>query len=440
MRRHWKRWAVALTALAVLAVAGACGGDDDSSKVNTPTPGGGPTTAATPTPAGGVKKYDPGATDTTITLGGSYPYSGGASAYGTIGKVITAYFKKVNEEGGVNGRKIEFKTLDDGYDPARTVQNTRQLVEQDKVLAIFNTLGTASNAAIYDYLNQQKVPQLFVATGAAQWGADIKGHPYTMGWQPDYQSEGKVYAAYLLKNNANGKIAVLYQNDDYGKDYLKGLTDGLGDKKSMIVKSVTYEATDATVNAQVSQLKDSGADIFYVAATPKFAAQSLVQAKQVGWKPLIIMNSVSQSTASVMKVAITQAGADSVSNVLTAFYLKDPADPQWANDAAMKGYFEFMKKYYPDGDASDGLNVYGVTVAQGLIEVLKRCGNELTHDNIMKQAAGLKDLRLDLFLPGVLVNTSATDFYPLQTLQLAKFDPTGVKWDIFGQAIEAGKQ
>jgi branched-chain amino acid transport system substrate-binding protein len=261
-----------------------------------------------------------------------------------------------------------------------------------------------------------------------------------MGWQPDYVSEGKVYASYLLKNNANGKIAVLYQNDDYGKDYLKGLQDGLGDKKSMIVKSVTYEVTDATVNAQVSTLKDSGADIFYLVATPKFAIQAMVQAKQIGWKPLIVLNSVSESTAAVMKTTIDQAGADSVSNVVSTFYIKDPADPQWANDPAMKAYFDFMKKYYPDGNPNDGFNVYAVAVAQTMVEALKRCGNELTRDNLMKQAASMKDFRVDLLLPGVLINTSATDFYPIQSLQLAKFDSSGVKWNLFGEVLDASKK
>jgi branched-chain amino acid transport system substrate-binding protein len=340
----------------------------------------------------------------------------------------------------VNGRKIEFKTLDDSYDASKTVQNTRQLVEQDKVFAMFNTLGTASNEAIYEYLNQAKVPQLFVATGAAKWGADPKGHPYTMGWQPDYVSEGKIYAAYLLKNNSNGKIAILQQNDDYGKDYVTGLTQGLGDKKSMIVKTATYEVTDATVNAQVSQLKDSGADIFYVAATPKFAVQALVAAKQIGWKPLIVMNSVSQSTGGVMKPASDQAGADANANVLTAIYIKDPADAQWANDPAMLAYFDFMKKYYPDGNPKDGFNVYGMAVAQQLVETLKRCGNELTHDNLMKQAASFKDFKIDLLLPGVTVNTSATDFYPIQSMQLAKFNSSALKWDLFGDVIDVSKK
>ena len=438
MRSFWKLWPIAIVALAMLAFAAACGGDSTST---TPTAApGGSAAASSPTTAGGVKKYDPGITDTSILLGGSYPYSGGASAYGTIGKATTAYFKKVNDDGGVNGRKIDFKTLDDGYSPPQTVQNTRQLIEQDKVFAIFNTLGTPPNSAIYDYMNQVKVPQIFVATGASTWGADPIGHPYTMGWQPDYISEGKVYAGYILKNNPNGKIGILYQNDDYGKDYVTGLEQGLGAKKSMVVKKLTYEATDATVNAQVSQLKDSGADIFYVAATPKFAIQSMVQAKQVGWKALIVLNSVSESTAAVMKPTMDQAGPDAVSNVISTFYTKDPADPQWANDKAMADYRAFMKKYYPDGNADDVFNVYGYSVAQTMVEVLKRCGNELTRLNLMKQAASLKDLRIDTLLPGILINTSATDFYPIQSLQLGKFNPTGVKFDLLGQVLDVSKQ
>ncbi len=437
MLKLWNRLAIALVALAALSIAAACGGGDSSSKATTTTAAGGSATAAGTTAA--VKKYDPGANDTTITLGGSYPYSGPASAYGTIGKAATAYFKMVNDQGGVNGRKIEFKTLDDGYDPGKTVQNTRQLVEQDKVFAIFNTLGTPSNSAIYDYLNQVKVPQIYVATGASKWGADPKGHPYTMGWQPDYVSEGRVYATYLLKNNPNAKIAILQQNDDYGKDYVNGLTQGLGDKKSMIVKTATYEVTDATVNAQVSQLKDSGADVFFVVATPKFAVQALVAAKQVGWKPLIIMNSVSQSAGAVMKAAADQAGADTNANVVTAIYIKDPADPQWANDPAMKAYFDFMKKYYPDGNANDGFNAYGMAVAQQMVETLKRCGDNLTRDNLMKQAASFKDYRIDLLLPGVLINTSPTDFYPIQQMEMAKYNPTANKWDLSGNLVDAGK-
>jgi len=433
----WKLWPIAVVALAMLALAAACGGDDSTDKTATTAPG---STTASGSPAAGVKKYDPGVTDTSILLGGSYPYSGGASAYGTIGKVITAYFKMVNENGGVNGRKIEFNTLDDAYSPDKTVQNTRQLIEQDKVFAIFNTLGTPPNSAIYDYMNQAKVPQIFVATGAAKWGADPKGHPYTMGWQPDYISEGKVYAAYVLKTAPNGKIAILQQNDDYGKDYVTGLEQGLGDKKTMIVKKLTYEVTDATVNAQVSQLKDSGADIFYVVATPKFAIQAMVQAKQVGWKALIVLNSVSESTAAVMKPTMTQAGADSVSNVVSTFYIKDPADPQWANDKAMLAYRDFMKKYFADGNAEDGFNVYGYSVAQTMVEALKRCGNELTRDNLMKQAASFKDFPIDTLLPGVVLNTSATDFYPIQTVQIGKFNPSAGKWDLSGEAIDVGKK
>lgn len=435
MSKPWRYWIFALLAIIALVVTVACGGDDDDDDDGGTTPGGSATTSG-----GGEKKYDTGVTDSTIVLGGSYPFSGNASAYGTIGKVISAYFKKINEEGGVNGRKIEFKTLDDGYSPDRTVQNTRQLIEQDKVFAIFNTLGTPPNSAIYEYMNQVKVPQIYVATGASKWGADPKGHPWTIGWQPDYVSEGKVYASYILKNNATGKIAILYQNDDYGKDYVNGLEQGLGDKKSMIVKKATYEVTDATVNAQVSELKDSGADIFYVAATPKFAIQAMAQAKQLGWKPLIVLNSVSSSTAAVMKPTEQQAGADALSNVITTFYIKDSADPQWANDPAMKDYLAFMQKYYPDGDPNDAFNVYGVAVAQTMIETLKRCGNTLTRENLMKQAASLKDYRVDLLLPGVTINTSETDFYPIQALQLAKFNTGGTKWDLFGEVIDAGKK
>jgi branched-chain amino acid transport system substrate-binding protein len=448
MRRP-KRWTALLALLAAVAMvlAAACGGDDDDDK-ETPTtaPGGAATSAASPTQQQDVKKYDTGASDTEIKLGSCYPYSGPAAAYGTIGKVIEAYFKMVNEQGGVNGRKLTFITQDDQYSPDKTVQCARSLVEQEKVLFVFNTLGTPSNTAIWDYLNQQKIPHIFVATGASKWGADPKSHPWTLGWQPDYQSEAAVYIAHLNKEKPNAKVAILYQNDDYGKDYVEGLKKALTatNSKVTIVKEATYATTDASVSAQVAQLKETGADTFYLVATPKFATQALIAATQIGWKPFILLNSVSSSIPSVMDPS-AQQGAD-LSNVITTFYIKDPADPQWANDKAMQDYLAFMKKYYSDGNPNDGFNVYGYSVAQTLVEgVLKRAGNNLTRENVMKQATSIKDLRIETLLPGILINTSPVDsakpdYYPIQAEQLAKFNPSAKKWDLFGQVIEVGSK
>ncbi|MBE0608443.1 MAG: ABC transporter substrate-binding protein [Dehalococcoidia bacterium] len=422
-----------------MVAAVACGGDDDDDE--TPTQATGGTTApASPTAATDKPQYDTGASDTEIKIGGMWPFSGPASAYGTIGKAVEAYFKMVNEEGGVNGRKLTLVSLDDQYSPDKAVQGARQLVEQDKVLLIFNPLGTPSNTAIWDYLNQQKVPQLFVATGASKWGADPKSHPWTMGWQPDYQSESVIYAKYLAENNPNAKVGVLYQNDDYGKDYLEGFKKGLGAKASQtIVKEVSYATTDASVSAQVTQLKESGADTFYIMATPKFAAQALIAAAQIGWKPLIFMNSVSQSIPAVIDPAVQQGGKDAAANMITTIYIKDPGDPQWASDKAIQDYLAFMKKYYPDGNPLDGFNVYGYSVAQTLVEgALKPAGNNLTRENVMKQATSIKDLRIDTLLPGILINTSETDYYPIQSEQLAKYNPDAKKWDLIGEVIDVG--
>lgn len=446
--RNRFRWTALLTLLAAVAMvlAVACGGDDDDDEGTTPAPGGEGTAAASPTQQQDVKKYDTGASDTEIKLGSCYPYSGPAAAYGTIGKAIEAYFKMVNEQGGVNGRKLTFVTQDDQYSPDKTVQCARSLVEQEKVLFVFNTLGTPPNSAIWDYLNQQKIPHIFVATGASKWGADPKSHPWTLGWQPDYQSEAAIYIAYLNEEKPNAKIAILYQNDDYGKDYVEGLKKAITatNSKVTIVKEVTYATTDASVSAQVTQLKESGADTFYLVATPKFATQALITATQVGWKPFILLNSVSSSIPSVMDPA-SQQGAD-LSNIITTFYIKDPADPQWANDKAIQDYLAFMKKYYPEGNPNDGFNVYGYAVAQTLIDgVLKRAGNNLTRENILKQATSIKDLRVEVLLPGILINTSPVDsanpdYYPIQAEQLAKFNPSAKKWDLFGEVIDVGKK
>ena len=376
------------------------------------------------------KKYDPGASDTEIKIGQTMPYSGPASAYGQIGRTEVAYFKMLNEQGGINGRKINLITLDDGYSPPKTVEMIRRLVEQDEVLFVFQSLGTPSNSAIHKYMNQKKVPQLFVATGATKWG-DPKEFPWTMGWQPNYQTEGKIYAKDILANHASKKIAVLYQNDDYGKDLLKGLRDGLGVNGSkMIVAEATYEVSDPTVDSQIVSLKGSGAEIFINIATPKFAALAIRKVYDIGWKPVHYLNNVGASVGSVL----TPAGLEKAVGLVTVAYLKDAVDTQWTNDPAMKEYLAFMAKYAPDLKASDANNVYGYSVSQTLVQVLKQCGDDLTRANIMRQAANLKNLQLPLALPGIKINTSATDFYPFESLQLQRFD--GKQWVLFGNVIE----
>ena len=376
--------------------------------------------------ASAQKKYDTGADDKEIKIGHIGPYSGPASAYGTIGKTIAAYFDKINAEGGVNGRKIKFISQDDGYNPAKTVEMARKLVEEDEVLLLFNTLGTPSNTAIHKYMNAKKVPQLFVATGATKWG-DPKNFPWTMGWQPNYQAEAKIYALHILDTKPNAKIGILMQNDDYGKDYLKGFLDGLGDKaKTMVVSNVTYEVTDPTVDSQVLTLKASGADTFFNITTPKFAAQAIKKAGEIGWKPVHYLNNVSISVSAVM----APAGLENGIGILTAQYGKDPTDPQWANDPGMLDWAAFMKKYYPSGNLTDASNVYGYGVAMTMIQVLKQCGDNLTRENVMKQAANL-DFALPTALPGIGIKTSPDDFYPIEREQLSKFD--GKTWILFGK-------
>jgi branched-chain amino acid transport system substrate-binding protein len=364
----------------------------------------------------------------TIKIGNTNPYSGPASAYGTIGKTIGAYWKMVNDHGGINGRKIEWISYDDGYSPPKTVEMARRLVEQDQVLLIFQSLGTPTNSAIHKYMNAKKVPHLFVATGATKWN-DPKHYPWTMGWQPNYQTEGRIYAEHILKNNPKAKIAVLYQNDDYGKDYLKGFKDGLGSHVSMIVKEVSYETSDPTVDSQMVQLQASGADTFFNITTPKFAAQAIRKAYDSGWKPTQYLNNVSASVGSVLK----PAGLEKAVGVISTQYLKDPTDPQWQNDPAIKEWKAFMAKYYPEGNLADASNVYGYAVAQTMEQVLKQCGNNLTRANIMKQAESLKDYRTELMLPGIRINTSATDHAPIESEQLIRFD--GEKYVRFGPII-----
>ena len=375
------------------------------------------------------KKYDTGATDTEIKIGNIMPYSGPASAYGVIGKTEQAYFNKINAEGGINGRKINFISYDDAYSPPKTVEQARKLVESDEVLFIFNSLGTPPNSAIQKYMNTKKVPQLFVATGATKWN-DPKEFPWTMGWQPNYQSEARIYAKYILKNMPDAKIAVLYQNDDYGKDYVKGLKDGLGAKAaSMIVAEESYETTEPTVDSHIVKLKSTGADVFFNVTTPKFAAQAIKKNAEIEWKPLHFLNNVSASIGSVIK----PAGFDASQNIISSAYLKDTSDPQWKNDAGMKAFDEFLTKYFPEGNRVDASVMYGYTVAQGLVHVLKACGDNLTRENVMKQAASIRDLELGGLLPGIKVNTGAADFAPISQLQLMKFK--GEKWDLFGHII-----
>jgi branched-chain amino acid transport system substrate-binding protein len=372
------------------------------------------------------KRYDTGATDKEIKIGNINPYSGPASAYGAIGKSMDAYFKKINAEGGVNGRMIKFITLDDGYNPSRTLEMARKLAEEEEVLATVGVLGTPTNSAIHKYMNQKKMPQLFVATGATKWG-DPKNFPWTMGWQPNYQGESLIYAQHLLESKPNAKIAILYQNDDYGKDYLKGFLDGLGDKgKTMIVKQLTYEVTDATVDSQMVELKSSGADVFFNITTPKFAAQAIKKAAEIGWKPQHYLNNVSNSVGAVMM----PAGAENGVGILSVFYLKDPTDSQWANTPEFKEWLTFMQRYMPGADLKDLNYVFGYTLAQGTVQVLRQAGDNLTRENVMRQAASI-DMNLPMLLPGVNVKTGADDFYPIERGQLARWD--GKTWVLQGK-------
>jgi branched-chain amino acid transport system substrate-binding protein len=385
--------------------------------------------AATSSGALAQKKYDTGATDTEIKIGNIMPYSGPASAYGVIGKTEAAYFKKINAEGGINGRKINFISYDDAYSPPKTVEQARKLVESDEVLLVFQPLGTPPNSAIHKYMNTKKVPQLFVATGATKWN-DPKDFPWTMGWQPNYQSESRIYAKYILKELPNAKIAVLYQNDDYGKDYLKGLKDGLGAKAaSMIVAEESFEVTQPTIDSAIVKLKSLNADVFFNVTTPKFAAQAIKKMNEIGWKPVHFLNNVSASIGAVMK----PAGFENAQGIISSAYLKDTSDPQWKDDAGMKAFDEFLAKHFPEGNRIDGAVMYGYTVAQALVHVLKQCGDDLTRANVMKQAASIKGLELGGMLPGIKASTSPTDFAPISQLQLMKFK--GEKWDLFGDVI-----
>jgi branched-chain amino acid transport system substrate-binding protein len=377
------------------------------------------------------KKYDTGATDTEIKIGNIMPYSGPASAYGVLGKTEAAYFRKINAEGGINGRKITFISYDDAYSPPKTVEQARKLVESDEVLLIFNSLGTANNAAIQKYMNAKKVPQLFVATGATRWN-DPLNFPWTMGYQLNYQSEARVYAKYILKEKPNARIAVLYQNDDYGKDYLRGLKDGLGDKAaSFIVSEDAYDISEPTIDSHIVKMKSVKADVFVDITGPKFAAQAIRKAAEIGWRPLHFLNSVSTSIGAVIR----PAGPENAQGIISVAAVMDPLDPQWKDDPGMKAFDEFLAKDYPEGDRAD-LNVLnGFNVSQTLVHVLMRCGDNLTRENVMRQAANLKDFRTTNLLPGITINTSANDFAPIEQMRLKRFK--GERWELFGPILSS---
>ncbi len=391
--------------------------------------GGASALAVLPLPAYAQKKYDSGASDTEIKLGHTNPYSGPLSAYGSIGLAIKAYWAMVNDKGGINGRKINFITYDDGYSPPKTVEMVRKLVEEDQVFAIFQLLGTPTNTAVHRYLNQRKMPQLYVATGASKWG-DPKNYPWTMGFQPDYHTEAAIYAKHILATVKDPKIALLWQNDDSGKDYSGGFMAGIGkDNAKLVVRSVTYEPTDPTVDSQVIQLKDSGANVFFNICAPKAAAQAIRKAADLGWKPVQYLANVSASVGSVLK----PAGFDNSQGIVTAAFLKDPTDKQWEEAADFKEWKAWMAKYYPGGNTADTFNGFAYAVSTLMAESLRRCGDDLTRANLMKQASSIRGLELPMVLPGIKVNTSPTDFYPLQAVRLQRFK--GETWELFGDVI-----
>ena len=377
------------------------------------------------------KKYDTGATDTEIRIGNVEAYSGPASAYGIIGKTEEAYFKMINDQGGINGRRINFISYDDGYSPPKTVEQVRKLVESDEVLLVFNALGTPTQTAVQKYHNAKRVPQLFLATGASKWN-DPKEFPWTMGFQPSYRVEARIFAKYILKEKPNGRIAIFYANDDFGKDYVLGIKEVLGDKaKTMIVAEESYETTEPSIDSHIVKLKGTGADVFVNISTPKFAAQAIKKIAELEWKPMHLMTDVSISIGAVMK----PAGLEASEGVLSAGYLKDPSDPQWKDDAGMKKFMAFIEKYMPGANISDANLAYGYAAAQTMVQTLNQCGDNLTRDNVMKQAASLKDYAPDTLIPGIKVNTGASDFAPIEQLKMMQFK--GGKWDLFGDIISA---
>jgi branched-chain amino acid transport system substrate-binding protein len=380
--------------------------------------------------ASAQKKYDPGATDTEIKIGQTVPFSGPASAYATIGKAQAAYFNMINAQGGVNGRKINLIQYDDAYSPPKAVEQVRKLVESDEVLLTFQIIGTPSNAAVQKYLNAKKVPQLFAATGASKF-TDPKNFPWTLGFNPNYFVEGRIYGQYILKQYPNAKVGVLYQNDDLGKDYLNGIKSGLGDKAAtMIVAEASYEVSDPTIDSQILKLKAAGADVLFSASTPKFAAQAIKKNAELGWKPVHILDINATSVGAVMQ----PAGLEASKGVISVNYGKDPLDPTWKDDPGMKRYFDFMAKYFPEGDKNSNFNSYGYSTAQLMVHVLKQCGDDLTRENVLKQATSLKNVQLDLALPGILGNTTPNDYRVNKQLQMMRFN--GERWELFGPIIE----
>ncbi|WP_159007660.1 ABC transporter substrate-binding protein [Bradyrhizobium sp. S69] len=376
------------------------------------------------------KKYDPGASDTEIKVGQTMPFSGPASAYASIGKTEAAYFKMINDQGGINGRKINLIQYDDAYSPPKAVEQVRKLVESDEVLLTFQIIGTPSNAAVQKYLNSRKVPQLFVAASALRF-SDPKNFPWTMGYDPNNFVEGRIYGQYILKEYPNAKIGVLYQNDDFGKDYLNGIKSALGDKAAkMIVTEASYEVTDPTVDSQILRIKDSGAGLFFSATTPKQAAQAIKKIAESDWHPVQIVSLKATSVGSVLK----PAGLENSKGIISSNYGKEPLDPQWADDPGVKRYFAFMEKYYPDGDKGSNFNTYGYSVAQLLVHVLEQCGNDLTRENVMKQATSLKDFEADFALPGIKINTSPTDYHIHKQFKMMRFN--GDRWELFGPILE----
>jgi len=385
--------------------------------------------ALSASPALAQKKYDTGATDTEIKIGQTNPFSGPASSYATIGKTQAAYIKMINDQGGVNGRKINLIQYDDAYSPPKTVEQVRKLVESDEVLLTFQVLGTPGNAAVQKYLNSKKVPQLFAATGASRF-TDPKNFPWTMGFNPNYFVEGRIYGTYIIKNHPNAKIGILYQNDDLGKDYLNGIKAGLGDKAaSMIVAETSYEVSDPTIDSQILKIKDAGADLFFSASTPKQAAQAIKKIAELGWHPIHIVD----INANSMNATLKPAGIENAKGLISVGYVKDPSEPVWKDDPGVKEWFAFMDKYYPDGDKTSTFTVYGYLAAQTLVHTLKQCGDDLTRENVMKHAANLKNLDLPMLLPGIKLNTSDKDFYPIKQMKMEKFN--GERWELFGPVM-----
>ena len=389
--------------------------------------------AATMHSAYAQKKYGPGVTDTEIKIGQTMPYSGPASAYGSQGRATLAYFKMLNAKGGINGRKINLLSLDDAYSPPKTIEQTRRMVEQDEVLAIMNALGTPTNSATHKYLNQKKVPQLLISSGASKWN-DPKNYPWSTPFFPPYIEEGMIYAKHVLQNFPNAKIAIISQNDDSGRDYVKGFKMGLGAKVSQITKEVTYEVTDPTIDSQIIDLKNTGADTLFTMATPKFGAMVIRKVADLGWKPNFYIVSVSSSQASVLEPAGPQNGV----GLITAMALKLVGDPSWDNDPGMKEFLAFMKQWHPEGNLADSSVVLGYVSAQMIELILKNCGDDLTRENVLKQATNIKNQPFSLLLPGVTVNVTPDDYSTFSTFRTARFD--GKRWVIFGEPIRAGSK